>query len=113
MTVVFEGEVKPTMTTRQQMRMIVKQQDDDFRIALRKQSVAVTDGLSDTLKSVVKNSCAHAVLDRSAKAFVKNADPTIARMEDMLKQMCHAAQILCDALVFLISSFFMEVFILL
>ena len=91
--------MKETMTTRQQMRMIVKQQDDDFRIALRKQSVAVTDGLSDTLKSVVKNSCAHAVLDRSAKSFIKTAEPSISRMEDMLAQMCHAAQILHHAFV--------------
>ena len=92
------------MTTRQQMRQIVKQQDDDFRIALRKQSVAVADGYSETLKSVVKNSCAHAVLDRSAKAFVRNADPTISRMEDMLTQMCHAAEILRDAFVIVLIS---------
>lgn len=86
-------------TPREQMREVVKQQDEDFRIALRKQSMGITEQLSETLKSVVKNSCAHAVLDRSAKNFVKSAEPCIGRMEEMLAEMCRAAQVLHDAFV--------------
>lgn len=86
-------------TPREQMREIVKQQDEDFRTALRKQSMGITEQLSETLKSVVKNSCAHAVLDRSAKNFVKSAEPCIGRMEEMLAEMCRAAQVLHDAFV--------------
>lgn len=86
-------------TPREQMREVVRQQDEDFRTALRKQSMGITEQLSETLKSVVKNSCAHAVLDRSAKNFVKSAEPCIGRMEEMLAEMCRAAQVLHDAFV--------------
>ena len=86
-------------TPREQMRESVKQQDEDFRTALRKQSMGITEQLSETLKSVVKNSCAHAVLDRSAKNFVKSAEPCIGRMEEMLAEMCHSAQLLHRAFV--------------
>ena len=88
---------QPTM--RELVRRSVKQQDEDFRLALRKQSNAITEQLAETLKSVVKNSGAHATLDKSAKSFVKSADPCIVRMEEMLVQMCHAARLLHSAFV--------------